>query len=74
MSGRIAIGSGSAYADDRVEPAFRLAATGRVDYLAFDCLAERTLALAQVRRRQDPGGGQDRRTGLADGHDVGARF
>jgi len=63
VSGRIAIGSGSAYADDRVEPAFRLAATGRVDYLAFDCLAERTLALAQVRRRQDPGGGQDRRIG-----------
>jgi hypothetical protein len=57
----IAIGCGSAYANDRVEPAEALANSGRVAYMGFDCLAERTLALAQVRRRQDPASGQDER-------------
>jgi hypothetical protein len=58
---RLAIGCGSGYADDRIEPAVALAESGHVNYIAFDCLAERTLALAQVRRRQDPESGQDRR-------------
>jgi hypothetical protein len=67
----LAIGCGSAYAEDRIEPALALAAGGRVNYMAFDCLAERTLALAQARRLQDAEGGYDRRIrrlvpGLAD--------
>jgi Acyclic terpene utilisation family protein AtuA len=59
---RLAIGCGSAYAEDRIEPALALAASGHVNYMAFDCLAERTLALAQARRLQEAEGGHDRRT------------
>ena len=59
----IAIGCGSAYANDRLEPAAELADSGRVSYLSFDCLAERTLAYAQLRRRQNPAAGQDERIG-----------
>lgn len=55
------LGSGSAYADDRLDAVAAMAASGRVAYLGFDCLAERTMALAQVRRRADPATGQDRR-------------
>jgi hypothetical protein len=61
LAGRISIGCGSAYAEDRVPPTVALAETGLVDYMAFDCLAERTLALAQVRKLSDPKQGQDRR-------------
>lgn len=57
----IAIGCGSAYANDRLEPAFDLARSGRVKYMGFDCLAERTLALAQMRRLADPSTGHDER-------------
>lgn len=59
----ITIGCGSAYADDRLEPAAALADSGRVGYMSFDCLAERTLALAHVRRLVNPEAGQDRRIG-----------
>lgn len=59
----LSIGSGSAYADDRLEPAAAMADSGRVTYMGFDCLAERTMALAHVRRRRDPGAGQDQRIG-----------
>lgn len=38
-----------------------LADSGAVDCLAFDCLAERTLALAQMRRMDNPAAGQDLR-------------
>lgn len=58
---RLAIGCGSAFAKDRVGPAIELAASGEVDFLACDCLAERTLALAQVRRAADPEAGYDPR-------------
>jgi hypothetical protein len=57
----VTIGCGSAYANDRLEPAVALAKSGLVQYLAFDCLAERTLALAQLRRRLDDNAGQDER-------------
>ena len=40
-----------------------MADSGRVSYIGFDCLAERTMALAQVRRRRDPASGQDERIG-----------
>lgn len=55
------IGCGSGFAMDRLEPALELAASGRVDYLAFDALAERTLAMAQLRRRDNPMTGYDTR-------------
>src|SRR3954452_24906435 len=62
-SGALVIGAGSAYADDRLEPAAAMADSGRVSYIGFDCLAERTMALAQERRRRDPNAGQDERIG-----------
>lgn len=55
------IGAGSAYANDRLEPAAAMADSGRVSYMGFDCLAERTMALAQVRQLRDPAAGQDER-------------
>ena len=61
QDGTLAIGCGSAYSHDRVSPAIDLAASGAVDVLSFDCLAERTLALAQVRKREDPSSGYDER-------------
>lgn len=57
----IRIGCGSAYADDRLDAAAALADSGQVEYMGFDCLAERTMALAQIRKLQDPAAGQDRR-------------
>ena len=53
------IGSGAGFADDRVDPAVELAEHGRLDHLVFECLAERTIALAQRRRRHDPAAGHD---------------
>src|SRR5690349_21841380 len=57
----ITIGCGSAYAGDRLGPAFDLANSGLVDVLGFDALAERTLALAQLRRRSNESDGYDPR-------------
>ena len=37
--GTLAIGSGSAYANDRLAPAAAMADSGRVTYIGFDCLA-----------------------------------
>ena len=56
---KIRIGAGAAYSGDRVEPAMELARDGKLDYLVFECLAERTIALAQQARRQDPARGYD---------------
>ncbi|MFT5446317.1 MAG: hypothetical protein ACI9DC_001483 [Gammaproteobacteria bacterium] len=48
------IGAGSSYAGDRVEPGVDLAARGKLDYLVYETLAERTIALAQLQRLQNP--------------------
>lgn len=61
MSDRIVIGSGGIGAGDRLEPAVDLAESGLLDYLGFDALAERTLALAEVRRSSDATAGHDER-------------
>ncbi|KPA87688.1 acyclic terpene utilization AtuA family protein, partial [Pseudomonas asplenii] len=53
------IGSGAGYSGDRIEPAVELAAKGELDYLVFECLAERTIALAQQARLSDPAAGYD---------------
>jgi hypothetical protein len=50
----VRIGSGAGFADDRIEPAADLAHDGRLDYLVFECLAERTIALAQQERLARP--------------------
>ncbi len=53
------IGTGAGFSGDRIEPAVDLAENGALDYLVFECLAERTIALAQQARRADPGAGYD---------------
>jgi hypothetical protein len=55
----IRIGAGAGYSGDRIEPAVELAEKGALDYLVFECLAERTIALAQQARMKDPDGGFD---------------
>ena len=55
----IRIGAGAGYSGDRIEPALELAEHGRLQYLVFECLAERTIALAQGEKRRDPGAGFD---------------
>ena len=53
------IGAGAGYAGDRIPPALELARHGQLDYLVFECLAERTIALAQLERSQHPDKGFD---------------
>ncbi len=53
------IGAGAGYAGDRIDPAQALAERGALDVLVFECLAERTIALAQLRRSHDPQHGYD---------------
>jgi len=55
----IRLGAGAGYSGDRIEPAVDLAASGKLDYLVFECLAERTIALAQGARQADPDTGYD---------------
>lgn len=55
----VRIGAGAGYAGDRIEPALELAEKGALDYLVFECLAERTIALAQQARRRNPATGFD---------------
>jgi len=53
------IGAGAGYSGDRIDPAVELAAKGSLAYLIFECLAERTIALAQKTKRLDPAAGYD---------------
>lgn len=55
----IRIGSGAGYSGDRIEPAIELAERGGLHYLGFECLAERTIALAQGAKLRDPSSGFD---------------
>jgi len=55
----VRIGSGAGFSGDRIEPALELVEQGNIDYLGFECLAERTIALAQAARQNDPDSGYD---------------
>jgi hypothetical protein len=55
----IRIGTGAGFSGDRIEPAVELAEKGELDYLIFECLAERTIALAQQAKMKDPAQGYD---------------
>jgi hypothetical protein len=55
------LGGGAGFAGDRLDAALELARNGALDYLILECLAERTIALAQLRRRKDPASGFDLR-------------
>ncbi|GAB3762643.1 acyclic terpene utilization AtuA family protein [Spirosoma pomorum] len=59
MKETIRIGCGAGFSGDRLEPAVILAQKGNLDYLVLECLAERTIALAQKRKRQNPELGYD---------------
>ncbi|WP_341862326.1 acyclic terpene utilization AtuA family protein [Gymnodinialimonas sp. 57CJ19] len=53
------IGAGAGFSGDRIEPAVDLAKRGELDFLIFECLAERTIAKAQKARLSDPNAGYD---------------
>ncbi len=55
----IRIGAGAGYSGDRIDPAVELAEKGALSYLVFECLAERTIAIAQKARLLDPTAGYD---------------
>ena len=55
------IGCGAGFAGDRIDPAVALAASGMVDTIALECLAERTLVPGLRARRADPKAGHDPR-------------
>lgn len=55
------IGCGAGYSGDRIEPAVELAERGHLHCLVFECLAERTIAVAQQARAADPSKGYDER-------------
>jgi hypothetical protein len=55
----IRIGSGAGYSGDRIDPAIELATKGSLSYLIFECLAERTISLAQQSKSKDSGKGYD---------------
>jgi len=44
---KVRIATGAGYSGDRIEPAIEVAKKGRIDYIIFECLAERTISLAQ---------------------------
>ncbi|MBV8675398.1 MAG: acyclic terpene utilization AtuA family protein, partial [Acidobacteriaceae bacterium] len=56
---KLRLGSGAGYSGDRIDPAVELARFGHLDYLIFECLAERTIAIAQ----------QNKRSGMSEGYD-----
>ena len=55
------IGCGAGYSGDRIEPALELVEHGELDVVVFECLAERTIAIAQQARAADPSAGYDPR-------------
>lgn len=59
MKNKIRIGCGAGFSGDRLDPSIVLVERGDLDYLVLECLAERTIALAQKRKLQDPGKGYD---------------
>jgi hypothetical protein len=54
MRDSIRIGAGAGTSDDRMTPALALAERGTLDFLVFECLAERTVARENLARSKDP--------------------
>jgi hypothetical protein len=54
MANGINIGCGAGFSADRLDPACALAASGRVEYLVFECVGERTLAHGHRDRMLNP--------------------
>ena len=57
MIDTLQIGTGAGYAGDRISPAIELADHPDLDYLVFECLAERTISNAQLRKLNSPNEG-----------------
>lgn len=55
----IRLGAGAGFSGDRIDAAQQLAEKGQLDYLVFECLGERTIAVNQARRLKDPQSGYD---------------
>jgi hypothetical protein len=51
------IGTGAGFAGDRIEPAIEMTERGNLDYLVFECLAERTIAIFRAQKLKDPNAG-----------------
>lgn len=54
---KVRIGCGAGYAGDRIDPAVELVEKGALDFLVFECLAERTIAMGQKEKLGDPSKG-----------------
>ena len=54
---QIRIGCGAGFADDRIPPGVEIVERGELDYLAMECLAERTIARETLDRAKDPAKG-----------------
>jgi hypothetical protein len=50
----VTIGCGAGFSGDRLDPSLVLVEQGNLDYLVLECLAERTIGLAQKRKLKDP--------------------
>ena len=53
----IRVAAGAGYGGDRIEPALDIIRRGNADYIIFECLAERTIALAQKEKLENANGG-----------------
>lgn len=49
----IRIGSGAGFSNDSIEPGIKLLENGNLDYFCLECLAERTVAIAQQEKKQN---------------------
>jgi hypothetical protein len=61
LDAALRIGAGAGFAGDRIDPAVELVSKGSLDVQVFEVLAERTIALAQRRKRSGSGPGFDDR-------------
>lgn len=56
---RVRIGAGAGFSGDRIDSAVELLKNGELDYIVFECLAERTIAIGQKARKVNPNLGYD---------------
>ena len=54
---RVRIGCGAGYAGDRWEPALECVERGNIEYLVYETLAERTIAVGQLEKLHNPARG-----------------
>ena len=70
-AGHLRIGSGAGFAGDRWEPAAELVEHGDIDVIAFECLAERTIARETLALLRGSGPGYSPK--LEERHQYGRR-